>query len=135
MTEIDFDKLNRELKESAAARDTEKTVPVPFDIFFPSIYRKLLQKYMDKADEVKDIDYYFDLESNGPALFMRKLIRRANKFLFLKNFDNQRKFNSIMQDSIMLMSTHIQNMEKLIEKDMQTIQSLEARIKKLEGRI
>ena len=66
-------------------------------------------------------------------MFIRRLIRRMNKFLFLKNFDNQRKFNSIIQDSNMLLYTHIRRMEKLLDRDMQVIQALEARIRKLEG--
>ena len=133
MTDLDFNKLNRELNESADARNIREAQPMSFDEFFPSIYGKILQRYMEKADEVKDLDYYFDLDCKGPTLFIRRLIRRMNKFLFFENFANQKKYNSIMQDSNMLLYSHIRRLEKLLNRNMQVIQSLEARIRKLEG--
>ena len=132
MTDIDFDALNRELEESAARRKITEEQPLPFEEFFPSIYVKIVQSRMEKAAQVKDIDYYFDLDSKGLTLFIRRLIRRANKFLFHKNFDNQRKFNSLVLDSNQLLFNHIIKMEKLLEQNRQTIQSLQAKIKKLE---
>lgn len=135
MTKIDFDALNGELETSAERRGKKNALPLSFDAFFLSIYGKIVQDYLDAANEFKDINYYFDLESKGLKCFMRRLVRRMNKFLFFKNFENQREFNSLILKSNQMLCRHIMRMEEQHDSDVQTIQSLEERIRKLEGKI
>ncbi len=132
MTDIDFDSINRELEESAAKRNTEASDSMPFDVVFQKMQKKIIQDYIDKATENKKIDYYFDLDSKGLKLFMRRLIRRINKFLFFKNFQRQADFNSYILQLDQMLYKYSKTLEEKHENDMQKIRSLEERIRVLE---
>ena len=113
MTEIDFDKLNRELEESAAERETWISMPFSFDYFFSTkfFFRQICKK-LRKTEEYTDIDYYFDLESSGTKLFIKRIIRKINKFLFLKNFETQRKYNALVLETETLLYRSLVGMQK-----------------------
>ncbi|MCR5622411.1 MAG: hypothetical protein K6G18_11245 [Treponema sp.] len=132
MTEIDFDTLNRELEEGAAQRNTDGTPPLSFDLVFQKMQKEAIQDYMDRANEAKKIDYYFDLDCTGPTLFMRRLIRRINKFLFFKNFQRQADYNSYLLQINRMLFKHILTTEEEHEKDRRTIQALEEKVRILE---
>ena len=134
MVEIDYDRLNRELEEAASQRDAGAAHPTSFDAFFPSVYGRIFQRTMDKAYEVKDVDYYFDLDCTGMTLFKRRLIRKVLKFLFHKNFEKQKEFNTLMQETIQMLHAHIKRQEELLDRNMQVIRSLEERIRMLEAK-
>lgn len=130
MTEFDFAKINRELAARAAARNARLRPVKSFDRFFVTDYltekRKELSdsmtelakttgRYLNQAESFKDIDYYFDLDGKGPALFLKKLIRKVNKFLLLRNIDKQRHFNSSLIESNMVLSERIDTLQKQLD--------------------
>lgn len=135
MTDIDFDSINRELEESATKRDLKDFVPIPFDNFFQSMQEQIFLDCMEKAYEDKNIDYYFDLGCKGPKKFLRRLIRRMNKFLFFRNFEMQSNFNSSVLQMNQILHKGLQTMKEEHEKDLKTIQILEERVHKLEERL
>ena len=130
MTEFDFAKINRELAARAAARNARLRPVKSFDRFFITDYltekRKELSesmtelakttgRYLNQAASFKDVDYYFDLDDKGPKLLVKKLIRKANKFLFLRNIDKQRHFNSSLIESNMVLSERIDTLQKQLD--------------------
>ncbi len=134
MTEIDFDKLNRDLEERAAKRGTWISMPFSFDYFFSTnFFFSQIRKKLRTAEAYTDIDYYFDLDSSGIKLFIKRIIRKMNKFLFLRNFETQRKYNALTLETETLLYRSLIGMQKQHEHDRAVIQSLEARLDKLEA--
>ena len=71
--------------------------------------------YLNQADSFKNIDYFFDLNDKGPRLILKKLIRKANKFLFIRNMDTQRHFNSSVLETNMILSERIDTLQKQLD--------------------
>lgn len=112
MTEIDFAALNKTLRERAAARQHSSRPPENFYGFFLS---RTTEQYLDEADSFKDIDYYFDLNDKGLKLLFKKFIRKINKFLFLKNTDQQRHFNSALLTANFVLSKRINSLQQQLD--------------------
>ncbi len=134
MVAIDFVQLNRELEENAEMRTHSCIQPFTFDYFFFNVFfSKRLKKILNDARNYTDVDYYFDLESNGIKLFVKRLIRKFLRFLFIKNFETQRSYNSILLKAENLLYRSLAEMQEQHIRDMETIRLLEARLDKLEA--
>ena len=134
MTEIDFESLNRDLEESAARQQELTPQPLSFDYFFSTrIFSEKLSRLLKEARDCTKINYYFKLDSKGIKLFVKRLIRKCNRFLFFENFETQRKYNTNILEAENLLFRSIIGLQKQHERDMEIIRSLEARLNKLEA--
>ncbi len=122
MTELDFTKINRELSMRAGARKQSSRPLKSFDSFFCTEYlSKITECYLNEASSLKDIDYYFTLHDKGIKLFVKKLIRKANKFLFLRNIEQQRNFNNALLQANLLLYRKLDALQCQYERDMNAL--------------
>ena len=116
MTEFDFARINRELAARAAARNVRLRPAKSFDSYFCTNYLpKTIEGYLYEANSLKHIKYYFNLDDKGLKLFIKRLIRKANKFLFLRNFESQSKFNNSLLQTNLLLCRQVKDLQKQID--------------------
>ena len=130
MTNRDLATLNRTLAERAQERRARCRPPESFDSFFSKEYlSKNARRYLDAAEGYKDINYYFDIDGNGLKTLVKRLIRKANKFLFLQNMDLQRNFNDSLLQANLILHRQLDAMQQQHERE---LRSLEERLRMLE---
>ena len=130
MTKLDFTKIAGDLAARAAARNARLKPKKSFDEFFTADYltgkqqclseslcdlSRTTRQYLKEADACKDIDYYFDLNDTGFKLLVKKLIRKANKFLFFRNMDRQRNFNKALLEANLILSKRIDTLQQQLD--------------------